>query len=324
VSSLRRSSEILPLDTPQVAHLQPTDAAGWGATLLALAATAGGAGLAAWGGVASWIVAQLLFTLAFLQWFVLLHEAGHATLFRSRRMNRLVGRVAGLFALVPFYVWQRIHARHHRYTGWQDLDATTALLVPRTVTRFERLTVNFAWRTGLPLFSILYRLQNFWNLFRIAPFLGGIEEVRRARQSVIGLGVVLVALITVVGPIFLLCAIGPGLLLSLAIQDVILLSQHTHMPQHLSGGAEVRPFPPAEQGVFTRSLMLPRWLSWVLLHFDLHEQHHRHMHVPGYRLHRIPYTPGNQVNWLHWLREAKRLKGVDFLFGHRERTGLTI
>jgi fatty acid desaturase len=319
-----RSPETLPPDPSQIAHLRPSDAAGWGATLLALAATAGGAGLAARGGVAPWIAAQLLLALAFLQWFVLLHEAGHATLFHSRRMNRLVGQLAGVFALIPFYVWQRIHARHHRYTGWQDLDATTALLVPRAVTRFERLAVNFAWRTGLPLFSILYRVQNFWNLARIAPFLRRAEELPRARRSVIGLGVVLFALIVAAGPLVLLAAMGPALLLSLAVQDVILLSQHTHMPQHLSSGAVVRPFPPAEQGVFTRSLLLPRWLSWVLLRFDLHESHHRYVNVPGYRLHRIPRTPGNQVNWWHWLRAAKRLKGVDFLFGRREQTGLTL
>jgi fatty acid desaturase len=324
MSGVQRSSETLPPDSSQVAHLRPTNAAGWGATLLAVAATAGGASLAVWGGVAPWIAGQLLLALAFLQWFVLLHEAGHATLYRSRQMNRLVGQLASVFALIPFYVWQRIHARHHRYTGWQDLDATTALLVPRTVTPFERLTVNFAWRTGLPLFSILYRAQNFWHLARIAPFLGCAEEVRLARHSIIGLGVVLFVLIAGLGPFVLLSAIGPGLLLSLAVQDVILLSQHTHMPQHLSAGAAVRPFPPAEQGVFTRSLLLPRWLSWALLRFDLHELHHRYLNVPGYRLHRIGYTPENQVNWLSWLRAAKRLNGIDFLFGRRDQTGLTL
>lgn len=314
----------MPPDAVLLAHLRPSDAAGWAASLLAVASTAGGIGLALLDGFIPWLAGQVLLALAFVQWFVLLHEAGHGTLFRSRRMNRLAGHLAGAFALIPFYVWQRIHARHHKYTGWQDLDATTALLVPRQIARFERIAVNFAWRSGFPLFSILYRLQNFWNLPRIAPFLGRAEEVRRAKRSIIGLGLVLITVVAAVGPLNFAILVGPGLLFSLAIQDVLLLSQHTHMPRHLSEGARVRPFSPAEQEPFTRSLLLPSWLSLLLLRFDMHELHHLYVNIPGYRLHRIPYQPANQVHWLRWLIAAKRLSGIDFLFGRRDQTGLTL
>ncbi|NJK43852.1 MAG: hypothetical protein HC933_05800 [Pleurocapsa sp. SU_196_0] len=96
--------------------------------------------------------APLVIALALLQWFVILHEAGHNTLFRARRLNRLAGHLASFFALIPFHNWQRIHARHHHYAGWQDLDATTASLVPRPMRGYERHIINFVWATWLPLF----------------------------------------------------------------------------------------------------------------------------------------------------------------------------
>jgi fatty acid desaturase len=236
-------------------------------------------------------------------------------------LNRLAGHVASVFALIPFCNWRLIHARHHRYTGWQDLDATTALLVPRSIKSWERLLVNFAWTTGLPLFSILYRLQNFWNLPRVGRYLERAEERRAARINAWALLLVYAIGLIAIGPVVLLGTAGAALLLSLMAQDVILLSQHTHMPSNLSRGASVRPFPPLQQGQFTRSLRLPEWLSRFLLRFDMHELHHMYVQVPGYDLHRIPHVPNNEVGWLDWTLQAKRLRGTDFLFGSSAQTG---
>jgi omega-6 fatty acid desaturase (delta-12 desaturase) len=310
-------------DPRSLAHLRPRDSAGAWAVVLASAATAAGAALSLAGPWLAWIAGQLVLAVALLQWFAILHEAGHRTLFASRRANRIAGHVAGAFALIPFHNWARIHARHHRYTGWQDLDATTALLVPRELGAAERVAMNVAWALFLPLFSILYRVQNFWNVPRIARYLARREDVRLAWVNAALLAAFYAGVIAVAGPWLVAKVAGVALLLSLAAEDVILLSQHTHMPRHLSGGEAVRPFTPFEQEAFTRSLMLPAWLSRLLLRFDYHELHHMYVRVPGYDLHRIDYRPANAVGWLEWLRGAKRLTGTQFLFGRREDTGFT-
>jgi fatty acid desaturase len=59
----------------------------------------------------------------------------------------------------------------------------------------------------------------------------------------------------------------------------------------------------------------------MILHFDAHELHHMFVRVPGYRLRRIHYRPANEVGWWQWLRAAKRLTGVEFLFGRRDESG---
>jgi len=304
-----------------LSHLRARDRAGWAITCAAVAITASGLWMSLNESFWMWAAGQIALALALLQWFVILHEAGHNTLFRTRRLNHLAGHVASVFALIPFHNWQRIHARHHKYTGWQDLDATTALLVPRAIKPWERWVMNFAWATGLPLFSVLYRIQNFWNLLRVERYLERAEDVRAARLNAWALGLLYAVATAVIGPSTLLTTAGVGLLLSLMALDLILLSQHTHMPSNLSHGAPARPFPPQQQEQFTRSLRLPEWLSRFLLRFDMHEVHHMYVHIPGYDLHEIPYAAQNEVNWLDWTREAKQLSGTDFLFGSREQTG---
>jgi fatty acid desaturase len=280
--------------------------------------------LAASDAVPAYAAGQLILAFAFVHAFVVLHEAGHHTLFRQRALNAAVGHVAGFVALIPFASWRRIHARHHRYTGWQDLDATTASLVPRELRPWERAVIDLAWRTWLPLFSVLYRLQNYWNVRRLDAFLPDAPARSRVRANVIVLVALYAALAAWVGPGRLLILVGPALVLSLVVEDVLLLSQHTHIPQRLSGGARVQAFRPLEQAQFTRSLRLPTGLSAAIMHFDLHELHHMYPRVPGYRLARIAYRAPNEVHWLSWTRAAKRLSGVDFLFRNRDDTGAPV
>lgn len=322
-----RPSATLIADQPppeSLGHLRARNRAGWQALAMVGSVSAAGLALALQPAWLAWLVGQLCLALAFLQWFVVLHEAGHKTLFRSRRANLMAGHLASLPSLIPFLAWRRIHARHHKYTGWQDLDATTALLVPRRVAGWERFAINLAWLTWLPLFSILYRLQNFWNVKRVGAYL----EQSRDRPALVGNCLALAAayalILAVFGPWAVLVTVGPGLVLSLMAQDVILLSQHTHMPTKRSEGEAVRCFTPMEQEPFTRSLRLPDWLSRLILGFDLHELHHMYVHVPGYDLHRIPYRAQNEVHWLTWLKGAKRLSGKAFLFGNRDETGFRL
>ena len=52
--------------------------------------------------------------------FMLQHDCGHNSLFRTRRANSIVGSLCSLITLTPFAYWRRLHARHHG--SWNDLD----------------------------------------------------------------------------------------------------------------------------------------------------------------------------------------------------------
>src|SRR4051812_11407210 len=80
--------------------------------------------------------------------FMLQHDCGHGSFFRSRRANNVVGSMLGVFTLVPYAYWRRTHALPHAGSG--NLDA-------RGFGDIDTLTVreylSLPWRKQL-----LYRL----------------------------------------------------------------------------------------------------------------------------------------------------------------------
>jgi omega-6 fatty acid desaturase (delta-12 desaturase) len=307
-----------------VVHLRASDSAGTvvfvGAVLLTTVGIA--ASLApSW---SAWLLGQAVLGFALLQWFAILHECGHETLFRNRRLNGVVGWLAGFFSIIPFVCWKRVHGRHHKWAGWQDVDPTTASLVPRPLSRWERVVMNVCWKWWIPLFSVLYRVNNYWHLPRLFTLFPRREDRVRLVRSTLVLVVTYATLVAVFGLGTIARVAGVALLLTLIAQDLLLLSQHTHIPQQLARGEAVRPFPAIEQEVFTRSLVLPPWLSAALLHIDAHELHHMYPFVPGYRLAGITYETENEIGAWTWIRRARAMPGEVFLFQNRIETGADI
>lgn len=305
----------------QLTHLRPSDALGAAVLLGAVGLTTAAIVLATRPQWWLWLAGQVLLALSLVQWFAILHEAGHETLFRTRRYHALAGQLAGFFSIIPFFNWKRVHGRHHKWTGWQDVDPTTETLVPRELKPAERLLVNVCWRYWIPLFSVMYRVNNFWNWPRLESLFDNANDRRGIAINSLGLLVLYVTIVVLVGPAMVLRLIGLGVLLSLIAEDLLLLSQHTHIPQQLSHGESVRPFPTIEQEVFTRSLVFPAWLSALLLHIDAHELHHMYPFVPGYRLGGIAYATENEIDVWTWIRRARAMPGEIFLFHNRLETG---
>ena len=305
-------------------HLRATNAAGLRVITIASAGTVLGLVLAFAGGWILWLCGQALLAVMLVQWFVILHECGHETLFRTRRWHAPAGRVAAAFSLIPYHAWTRVHGRHHKWTGWQDLDPTTESLVPRPLGRAERTLVNTCWRLWIPLFSIIYRVSNYWHLARLLRMFPKPADRRALVRDVLTLVALYAVVTALLGPAAMLRACGLALLLSLAMEDLLLLSQHTHVPQNVSHGAAVKPFPAIEQEPFTRSLRLPALASAFVLHFDAHELHHMYPFVPGYYLRRIPYSPENEIGWWQWVSRAKRIPGDVLLFQNRLETGFDV
>jgi omega-6 fatty acid desaturase (delta-12 desaturase) len=306
-------------------HLRPGNPSGAVILGATLAATAAGSWLSSHDALLVWTLGQIVLAAALVEWFVVLHECGHDTLFRARALHRPVGHLAGFFALIPFECWRPVHARHHRWTGWQDLDPTTASLTPRPRSRFECWAVNVCWKHWIPIFSTTYRVDNFWNMRRLTRLC---QSDRRARRSVISnlmaQAASYIAVVLLVGPRALVRGAGVALVLTFMVEDVLLLSQHTHLPVGLSHGRTVEPYRAIAQEPFTRSLRLPAWLSRIWLHFDAHELHHMYPFVPGYRLNDVGYVAANEVSWRRWVPAARAIPGEVFLFQNRNESGLDL
>jgi acyl-lipid omega-6 desaturase (Delta-12 desaturase) len=313
-----------PPTAAQLIHLKPSNATGGLLIGSCVALTFFALWLSSRDALWMWLTGQVLLALALVQWFAVLHECGHETLFRSKRPHTAIGHIAGFFSIIPFHNWKRVHGRHHKWTGWQDVDPTTASLVPRELAPVERVLVNLCWKLWIPLFSILYRINNFWNWPRLEALFPKTEDRVRLAVSSLTLLATYVALFAFVGGGTMLRLVGVALLLALVAEDLLLLSQHTHIPQHVSHGEAVRPFPAVEQEAFTRSLVFPRWLSALLLHIDAHELHHMYPYVPGYRLSEVAYATENEIGLWAWIRGARGMPGELLLFHNRLETGADI
>lgn len=305
-----------------VADLRPRDLTGTLYLGLSLSITAAAVALSLSANLWGWLGGQFLLAIAMVQWFAVLHEAGHKTLFRTRWLNKWVAHVAGFFALIPADCWRMVHAKHHFWTGWQDLDITTSTLVPRRLRSLERWGINFCWRLWIPLFATLYRLNNYWNLPRLFGQFTRSRERRLLVINIVGYVAAYAVVIWAVGPFGMLKCVGFALLISFAIQDLLILSQHTHIPMKLSHGEDVNPFAPVEQAVFTRSLEFPLWFSrLILLNFDAHALHHMYPKIPGYDLHLLQAKTENSIAWWRWMIKAKSVRGDVLLFQNRDQTG---
>lgn len=270
-----------------------------------------------------WLCGQLLLSLHLLQWLAILHESGHKTLLRTRRLNRTAAWIAGFFALIPGDCWRIVHARHHYWTGWQDLDMTTESLVPRQLAWYEKAVLNLCWLLWIPFFATMYRIGNYWNPVRLWRLFPRDQDRRLLMWNIAIYALLYLTVIVVVGGETVLWAIFPAIYLTLVMQDLLILSQHTHIPMKVAAGEDARAFLPREQVVFTRSLIFPGWFARLfLLNFDAHGLHHQFPRVPGYYLHQLNHRElPNCIPWWKWVWSAKRTRAEILLFQNRSQTG---
>ena len=79
--------------------------------------------------------------------FIIFHDCGHGSFFKSRQANEIVGVITGLLAFTPYHHWRHDHAIHHATAG--DLDRRGVGDV-KTLTVQEYLELPWLEAPGLP------------------------------------------------------------------------------------------------------------------------------------------------------------------------------
>ena len=112
--------------------------------------------------VSWWLVAPLavLAGAMLVRVFIIFHDCGHGSFFKSRAANDLVGVLAGILTFTPYYHWRWEHAIHHSNSGDLDKRGTGDVW---TMTVQEYLESS-RWK------KFAYRLaRNPFVLFVVAP-----------------------------------------------------------------------------------------------------------------------------------------------------------
>lgn len=206
--------------------------------------------------------AVLITSVAMLVGAVVLHECSHGSFFRAPRANAWVGRAVGLWLVMPFDSYRAGHRAHHRWAG-TDRDPTAA---PQGAVPERRWLTLMLHARVIPALYVAGVLTPY--LLHAAR-----HGDRRARAiwllSIAGSLALHVTLLAQAGPLYLL-VFALALWLSAVGYD-LLFTNNQHLGLRAVEGTGAPPTP-AVQTTYSRSTKMP--LSGLLLHFNLHKEHH--------------------------------------------------
>lgn len=219
--------------------------------------------------------------------FIIQHDCGHHSFFRSRAVNDLLGGFLGLLTLTPYYLWRRSHSRHHAssgdlsHRGHGDVWVMTVEEY-RNCSRLRRLQYRLCRH---PLFMFLIG-PSLLFLIRQRFAVGIPRTWQRERKSVhmtnLGIFMILcVAAFTIGVKAFLLVHL-PIMILAAGIGSWLFFVQHqfedTYWQAH-------------DQWDFIRAACdgssyyrLPRILQWFTGNIGFHHIHHLESRIPNYNL----------------------------------------
>ena len=219
--------------------------------------------------------------------FIIFHDCGHDSFFKSKRANDVVGFLTGMLTFTPYYHWRWEHAVHHASAGNLDKRGTGDVW---TLTVQEYLEAS-RWK------RLAYRLaRNPLVLFLVAPLFLFFVLQRfpsrnanpRERHSVYWMNLAILAMAAGMSALF-------GLKAYLSIQFTVMAIassagvwmfyvQHQFEDVHWARGDEWDFAAAALQG--SSYYKLPKVLQWFTGNIGFHHIHHLSARIPNYNLER--------------------------------------
>jgi acyl-lipid omega-6 desaturase (Delta-12 desaturase) len=221
--------------------------------------------------------------------FILQHDCGHGSFFKSPRLNNAVGFMIGVITLVPYTYWRKTHAIHH---------ATSGKLDERDFGDIDTLTVREYLHLS-PFKRLLYRLYRHpLVLLGIGPAYQFILKHRfpadaprswkREWASVHGtnaalLGIVGIMALTIGLKAFVLVQL-PVSLLAGSIGVFLFYMQHQYEGTYWRYGKDWDYFDAGLKG--SSHFVLPKVFQWLTGNIGIHHIHHVDSRIHNYYLQR--------------------------------------
>lgn len=236
----------------------------------------------------SWWLTAALTVLAgglLVRIFIIFHDCGHGSYFRSHRANDFLGFVAGVLTFTPYYQWRGEHAIHHASAGHLDKRGTGDIW---TMTVQEYIEAS-RWK------RFAYRLaRNPVILFVVAPLVMFLVVQRwpsptageRERHSVWWTNLALLLMVISLSQVYGLAAY---VLIQLLVTGVagaagiwMFYMQHQFEDVYWERGDNWDYAAAALQG--SSFYKLPRILQWFSGNIGFHHIHHLSARIPNYYL----------------------------------------
>jgi acyl-lipid omega-6 desaturase (Delta-12 desaturase) len=240
-------------------------------------------------GISNWLTAALaLLAAGFLvRVFIIFHDCGHGSFFKSRKANDTLGFITGVLSLTPYHHWRWEHALHHATSGDLDRRGTGDVW---TMTVQEYLEASrwkrFAYRlTRNPL--ILFVLAPLF-VFAIKQRFPSPKAARRERLSVYTTNLALLAVGTGLSFLFgfkTYVLLQLGIMMGAGTAGLWLFYvQHQFEGVYWERGDDWDYATAALKG--SSFYKLPKILQWFSGNIGFHHIHHLSPRIPNYHLER--------------------------------------
>jgi len=213
------------------------------------------------------------------------HDCGHNSFSRSRVLNIVVGHLALLPLVYPFFSWKHVHALHHMHTNSLEMDTDWR---PMSRAAYRRLPIwdriiYFGTRT----WAFWAGTINYWVVSGIRPGFFPKREMRvqawTSLMLVIGITSVYIGLLVSMAGwwgvlIYFIC---PWLAIHAWFSATTLMHHTTQeLPFLSSKDWNVN----ASRLLSTTDYVYPRWLLFLTHNISIHTAHHVLPIVPFYNL----------------------------------------
>ncbi len=219
--------------------------------------------------------------------FIIFHDCGHGSFFKSQRANHVLGFVTGVLTYTPYHQWRHKHALHHATSG--DLDG-------RGIGDIWTLTVQ-EYVEAPRLKRIAYRLfRNPFVLFVVVPLYLFLIHQRIPSRTVgtrerLGVHLTNGALLAIAVLMSLTVGIKAYVLIQLPVMAITgTVGLWLFYVQHQFEGVywqRRREWGFAEAALKGSSFYkLPKVLQWFSGNIGFHHVHHLGPRIPNYNLER--------------------------------------
>jgi omega-6 fatty acid desaturase (delta-12 desaturase) len=256
--------------------------------------------------------------------FIIFHDCGHGSFFKSQRANDALGIITGILTFTPYYHWRRNHAVHHASAGDLDRRGTGDVL---TITVDEYLVMSWWKKLG-------YRVMRWppfmFTIGSLFVFLIGHRfwvpgTGKRERASVIWtdialIGIIMLASMTIGLRAYVLVQL-PILFIGTSFGVWLFYVQHNFEGVYWERHEKWSYLDAALKG--SSFYKLPKVLQWFTGNIGFHHIHHLSPRIPNYKLERChkenplfnivkPLTIGSSLKSLRfrlWDEKNHRLIG---------------
>jgi omega-6 fatty acid desaturase (delta-12 desaturase) len=262
--------------------------------------------------------------------FIIFHDCGHGSFFKSRRANDWLGRITGFLTFTPYYRWKHDHAIHHATAGNLDRRGTGDVY---TMTLQEYLTAPWWKKFGYrvmrqPVFMFFFGSIIVFVITQRIPLKSGSREQASTWWTNLALSIWALGMILLFGwkayLVVQLLVIFFGASAGIWLFYVQHNFEGTYWERHDQWDFLKASF----QG--SSFYKLPAVLQWFTGNIGFHHIHHLSPKIPNYKLPRCfkenpvfhvkPITLLSSLKSLRlrlWDEEKCRMVGWEVLKGYR-------